>query len=374
MGFAINTRNMHYIANYREADKFFNTTPQPRGKRWSSDERPLRDNRSHHLRMVTGHQHGVKYYDLFLYQTPLIRYYQPNEQGEQAVWLQYFYSQSSSRFLWAHQWWEGKAMPCTDGTEFKLPIAGRNRLAEALWGDEFTVKLVFNADNKVIKSKSVHLPVFRHSSTATMRARRKLMKDKIEMMLTVVEMQYSSMVNDLSYDVWAGQPFKSARSSNQRMPDIKRSLIRLEQQDRYEGAISLSDDERTNMFNFAQQAAQEYMTNSINQRLYKLEMFMDGWYPKLRGTIPEIGRVRDLPSEVQAEAVPTQDAVRKAVVQRMLEMADLDSDTYKAQPLFPAKLGRDRISPYTREDMDNLPNLLGADLYYKLASRKGVVY
>lgn len=374
MGFAIQTHNMNNIRNYKEADNYFNTTPQPRSKRWESDERPLRDVRSTHLRMVTGFEKGLRYYDLFLYQTPLVRYYQPNERGEEAVWLQYFYSQSSNKFLWAHHWWDGKQMTCDDGTEFRLPIASRTQLANALWGDDFTVKLVLDQAGKVIKSKSAHMPTFRFSSTSTMRARRKAMREKIEMMLTVVEMQYGNIVGDLDYDIWAGSSFKSVRSYTSKTTDITRSFIRLEQWQDYPDAISISDAERTAMFEFAQQAAREYLANAINQRLYKLETVQDGWYKRPRGNIPEHGMVRDLPPDLYAKAIPTQDEVRKAVTQRIVGMAALHADSLKPDDQFPAKLSRSRPTPYTRDEMDNLPNLLGADLYLKLVNRKGIVY
>lgn len=80
MAFGIDMWSVTYIPNWERADKEFNSIKQPRGKAWRADERPLRDNRAHHLRMV---RRADESYDLMLYRHTLLRYFKP--EGERRV-------------------------------------------------------------------------------------------------------------------------------------------------------------------------------------------------------------------------------------------------------------------------------------------------
>jgi hypothetical protein len=73
--FQINFRSVYVPKSWEKAHSHFNDTPrQRRGGNWQDNERPLRDSRAHHLRMV---KRDDEAYDLMLYRHTMIRYYKP---------------------------------------------------------------------------------------------------------------------------------------------------------------------------------------------------------------------------------------------------------------------------------------------------------
>lgn len=94
MGFSIDTRGMAPLRNYTMCDAFYTGLSKPRGSLWEEDERPLRDNRSHHLRIRPGKCGDVQTYELWLYETPLVTHY-----ADGRVRVKYSDTQSSSRFI-----------------------------------------------------------------------------------------------------------------------------------------------------------------------------------------------------------------------------------------------------------------------------------
>ena len=372
MGFAINTYNMQHLRNYQEADNYFNSKPRPRGRKWEEDARPLRDTRSTHLSIVKREVLGVECYDLMLYDTPMVRYFKPNEYGEQAVWLQYHYSTSSHKFLWSHGWYVGMTVKDTEDNEAKIMFATDQALHNRLIGDHFTARLVFDSNRKLIKSKSVHMPAFRKTSTATMRARRKALKQKLDVAFSIIEMQYDDLLKTAEYDIWNGRPFDSNYKSFPQMHIVQKAVQMIEK------GGDPSDDERTHMINYMRKAAEEAIENTINRRLYDSNEVINRsyWHRRQRTDFPERGSFRNLPDDLREMATPSQDDVRKAVTNRMVAMAGLHADQRVPIPMFDTSVPKAYYASGLRlnEEIVDIVAVFGQDTYDKLVNRKGVVY
>lgn len=367
MSFGISTWNMRKIASYEEADHYFNKTKKPRTHRWPASARPLRDTRSTHMALTAGEHLGVKCYDLSLYQTPLIRYFEPNADGERAVWLRNYPTTSTHKFMWAHDWFNGKQLLDENEIRCHVPIPSINPAKCGLWDDEFTAKVVLNSHGRLIRSKSVHFPTFRRSSTATMRARRKALREKIEVMLALLEMQFTELVNNADYDMWRGQPFAS---NKQHFPLVEHAMRGVQM---LEKGGEPSPDDLTRLMEYFKHSAKEVIENTINKRLLQKYKDTRRWHGLMEGAPPEQGMFCSLSPDDQELARPTQADVCLAVVDRIVNMAGLHADNRVPMPQFPMDMPRTWFGPGS-SDPDFIANLLGGDLYYKLTSRKGVVY
>jgi hypothetical protein len=99
MGFGIEAHQAKIVRTYEAAEKLFRDTPKPRGYMWRDTQRPLDDNRKHHMRV----EQGESYYDAVLYKTSMARYYKPeiiDGKEVREVWHNVHGSQSSSTFQW----------------------------------------------------------------------------------------------------------------------------------------------------------------------------------------------------------------------------------------------------------------------------------
>lgn len=373
--FGIHTGNMEWIRNYESADKYFNETTKPRTRRWLDHQRPLRDTRSTHLRIEKGHYNGVDCYDLVLYQTPLVRYFKPNEKGERAVWLQNHYTNSSQKFIHAAGWWNRKMLRRDDGKEFQLQLSGQSLMALDLWGDSFTCKLVFNANNEVMMDKSVHIPFTRRVSSSTQRAKRKKFLASLTPIFDMLEMQYQSFISDIVIDDGNGRPF-AEKNYAFRFSDRELLLPRL----REHGLEKLTPDEVTQLVRCATEQCR-YNAN------YIVDKRANDWRCPAGTTWAEraqMAEVRALPvngimlhhhsPEVIEKLTPTWADLRKAIERDLLAFVKMDKgDEY--QPLAQlAETYPQVVYSVKVEAWLTIPDVLGIETYRKLTNRKGLVY
>jgi hypothetical protein len=371
----INTWNVASLRSYEQAHEHFENTRYPaRSKKWLSHQRPLRNTQSSHLRVEKHEVHGVPCYDLVLYETPLIRYFKPNADGERAVWLLNHYSCSSQKFLWNAKWWNGMKLTTDANQEIKLQLSGDASLAEKIWGDPFTCKLVFDAENRIILHKSAHIPFGRKVSTATHRAKRKRMREHFAMIFDMLEMQYQSFLEGVIVDRDEGRPF-----SNRKIGDLKSELhVRVGNCD-YD---ALTADDMTHLMQFAQQSCKHIAQSIVNRRAYNFKppssaRFDWGTFKTLqeRGELPNDGAPLSFHTEAVRQALtPTWEDIRKAVDLDLQYIGGLASgDALTPYPQFAKTYARRCYSLRGRASVD-LPNALGIEVYNKLVSRKGVVY
>jgi hypothetical protein len=395
MSFSINTRDLPSIHTYEQADKWFTEAHYPaRSKKWFSYQRPLRNTRSHHLRIEKRDVDGVDCYDLVLYQTPVIRLFKPNEQGEHAVWLQTYYSVSTVAFMWTMGWYDRMDMQDTNGNKIKVPVSPQSRAALSAWGDTFTTKLVLDSEGRVITDKSAHIPYMRKSSTATHRAKRKQLREDLSVIYDLLEMQYQSFVSGMEVLQREGAPFE-ARANRTRLDGKVAEKIR------EDGIRSLDANDTTHLMQFANNTCKDIAQSIVNRRAYAFEfpkfdfspyeqgdwdLRSKGWDirqerdngMRVRGEAPHDGKpVSFHTPELQAYLMPTWDDIKKAIDLEFQSLAQLKSgDTYKPYPQFMADLPRKVWCIETPSGWNNadIRDLVDEDTYCKLVNRKGVVY
>ena len=390
MSFSINTRDLPKIHTYAQAEAWFNKTRYPeRSKKWLPYQRPLRNTRSHHLRIEQRSVHDVPCYDLILYQTPVIRLFKPNDQGEQAVWLQSFNSVSTIQFMWCMGWYDRMTMEDTVGNKLSVPVSTQSRVALDVWDDTFTTKLVLNNGGYVMPDRSAHIPYMRKSSSATHRAKRKQMREDLSMVYDMLEMQYQSFISGIRIDSREGEPFQP-RSQRFTLDFVIQEKIRTD------GIRSLDPDDMTHLMTFASNTCHDIAQSIVNRRADAFEYpafdftpYEHGdWHQRSRGYDVRLERDRGLrlngeapndgnlvsehTPEVQACLTPTWDDIKKAIDLEFQHIAQLKSgDTYKPYPQFMFKLPR---KLWGVDRSMGVRDALGQDTYSQLTNHKGKVY
>jgi len=365
--FAISTHNIASIPSYEVADAHFKKTKSPpRSTKWMSHQRPLRNVTAPYLRLESHTTaDGLRYYDVVLYQTPMLRYFQPNAQGERAVHMQWHYSQSSSKFMWRHGWHSGMTMTADDGEQFELPISNQWRLADELWGDNMTVRLLIDANGRVIKSKSAYIPAFRRTSSATMKARRKAVKEKLSVMLDILEMQHQDILNEVVVDIERGAPF-SYRDRDFSYKNLAQEAMISMTHDR-----EPTEDEMTGLVHHIRNLGGEAAMSIANHRLDKVCIDRTQYWRDryTRSDYVNGGTLHDQPEDLRERITPSHKDVKDRVLGDLMKLCHInEADMREPYPLF-GKLPKTWYGSFG-EPMD----ALGADLYHKLVSRKGVTY
>jgi len=366
--------NVEAITNYAQAHRFFENARYPaRSKKWAEHQRPLRNTSSPHLRIERNEVHGVKCYDLCLYETALVRYFEPNAQGEEAVWLFNHYSNSSQRFLWNAGWHNRKEFTKQDGEKFLLQLSNQEEIAKHLWGDHFTCRLVFDMHGKVITEKSMHVPFARKTSTDTHRAKRKQLREDFAPVFDMLEMQYQSFIDGVEINERKGQPFKSREYAKSVSSDTRSRL-------KTEGFKGLTPDDLTAIVQYASNCCHKIAESIINRRAYHYETdrylsWEETRQRKEQLKLPKDGALlsKHCP-EVVERLTPTWEDIKKAVELDLMYLAGVaEGDEYVPYPQL-AKTFAKRCYGLVRPAFGALPSILGEDTWYKLLNRKGVVY
>jgi len=369
----ISTWNVESITNYKQAHaKFENTRYPARSKKWAEHQRPLRNTASPHLRIERNEVHGVKCYDLCLYETALVRYFEPNAQGEQAVWLLNHYSCSSRKFLWNADWWNRKELTKQNGDKFILQLSDQAGLANKIWGEPFTCRLVFDMHGKVITEKSMHIPFTRRASTNTRRAKRKQLREHLTPVFDMLEMQYQSFIDNIEIDDYHGRPF-SSRDYKKVSSGVTDKLRALE-------FVSLTPDELTELVHYAADCCRNIAQSIVNRRAWNYDTGVRlSWEETKRRKeqlkLPKDGALLSAHCpEIVERLTPTWEDIRKAVELDMQSLAWLDKgDEYLAYPQLATTFAQ-RCYAMPSLDLEDIVNMLGVETYDKLVSRKGVVY
>ncbi len=370
----INIWNVAQIENYKQAHTYFEKTRYPaRSRKWFEHQRPLRNTSSPHLRIERGEAHGIKCYDLCLYETALVRYFEPNAHGEEAVWLFNHYSNSSQRFLWNAGWYNRKEFTKQDGEKFLLQLSNQEEIAKHLWGEHFTCRLVFDMHGKIITEKSVHVPFARKASTDTRRAKRKQLREDFTPVFDMLEMQYQSFIDGVEINERAGQPFRSREYDKAVSSDTR---VRL----KTEGFKGLTPDDLTAVVQYASNCCYNIAESIVNRRAYRYQTdryLSHDAYQRMKSKyqIPVDGlKLSKHAPEVIERLTPTWEDIRKAVEIDLLYLAGLaEGDEFVPYPQL-AKTFAKRCYGLVKPAFGDITNMLGIETYDKLVNRKGVVY
>lgn len=217
-------QNTQRICGYNQAARYFEETRKPRTARWGEDERPLYNTRSHHYRIVKGKdEHGYNYYDLVLYSTSMIRYYQPNALNEQRVLVRGHYSQTSSSFLWWHGFMRGKGFMLQDAD-------GNERFGKLLLNHcvekatdhgvphGWSADLLFLGDvgtANIDLTRSRHIPGYKAATSPEDSAKRKQLKQTVDHWIELLGYRLDEYLNtEINTNKWqrqrSGEAFTSA--------------------------------------------------------------------------------------------------------------------------------------------------------------------
>jgi len=369
MGFSINMRNVQSLRNYAEAQEYYNNTDKPRTLKWADYQRPLRDTRSRHLRLEKSVVHGLNCFELVLYSTPLIRYYQPDADGSQAIHIQNHYSQSSQAFLWNHGWYGGKRLSLDTGGHCRMTLSYESSLADRLWGDSFTTRIVLRPDGTVDTKRSVHVPYFRRKSSSTMRAKRARFREAMQIVFDLAELKFAEAVAKAQVRERDGRPFDAKQLAHS--PHFREALTREFSQ----GEVSA--DTMGEVVHFCMEQLPLTVESIIAHRAWRYERPRDMTYSQ---AIRE-GRIviDQAPLSEQGEPVrqaltPTLDAVNKVLLNDLMWLAGLGHPDERAPyPQFGEFAQRCYTSGGARNDAQ-LAELLGIGTYQQLVARKGVIY
>ena len=211
------------IRNYAAAERHFNETKPVKSRtgKWDSDERPLRRRSQLHYRLKHGTWQGRNFYDLVHYETTLIRYWEPFDNGDAVVSLLHHGSISSRDFMSAHYWYALKkfdtttnelvyAGVCSAHGTLNLWFDGR----EGAFGKCFSTHLVLTPEGRLDTTASVMVPVASPVVSEHRKGLRVAVRKEIAVIKDIMLMQFDRLSerDNLSYSL--GRPFSESKAVN----------------------------------------------------------------------------------------------------------------------------------------------------------------
>ncbi len=188
------------MRSYIDALHHYNarTTP-PRSKKW----RAMPDNAKPLVRVGDTHKsihmtnEGVIYYKL--YNTNIATFYPPNADGEYLVECRYYHSVTTNKFMNDHRL-TYTVLTASDNSHVRVPYVSNHK-------EEISASLVFNADHKVIVSKSRHLDVYTKVTSPEDRAQRRELMAELDTLVTLCGLRLEQYRADVTLEEAYGAPF-----------------------------------------------------------------------------------------------------------------------------------------------------------------------
>ena len=203
------------IYSYTTADTFFNSKPaHKRCKDWQDNERCLKEKPSGNRHYRIEQHEGGEYYDVCLYRTVMARFYKPDADGLRRVLYAGHSSVTSKSFMQrVLSVWSGMRRETTDGRTVIAPVYERNTISDR--GDLFSLDATFDADYKLVVSKSRHDEHFTHKSSASDKTLRKAIKERFANYIMLAQMRMPEFANDCVPTMTSGRPFGGGEFSYQ---------------------------------------------------------------------------------------------------------------------------------------------------------------
>lgn len=370
MAFAIKASNLAAIGSYDRAVQHFADTPVPRTRKesvWGADCRPLYNPRSQHCALERGayldiNQVEHTYFQCSLHGTPLVRYFKPDSNGDYAVWLSGYNSISSWAFLSRMGWWRRKLLNADNGESVLLLPSPDTRTARYFFDDRFTTRLVFHANGQLDTKRSVAIPWCRKVTSSTMRDLRAKARERLDIVLNMVEMNYHDILSRTVVDWRSSHPFSSIR-----VDYSKRARMTANLQAHISGELSGEDAAATMQFiiEYALDYARAASTQMLNKNLAG-----NTYYRSNR--LPDGTSALDLPDNMKETCTPPQESIRRSVQRALLALTGYgDSDKRAGLPMFPTEAPR---QIFTKSYSADPEETYGEDVCNKMYSRRGLVY
>ena len=177
MAFGVNVHTTIAIPSFAHAERYFNRTPQQRGKNWQEPEfRPLGNNRQPHfaLERINADMYGVN-----LYEKRVIIYHRPTD-GVTISEFQSTYHTATWAWLWRH---------ASLGSGNKRIEAGTLREVLVPIGTCSNTIIAVNESGQVIPELTQHPRIYTRVSNDEDKAKRKRFKEKLEVVVDMAMMQ-----------------------------------------------------------------------------------------------------------------------------------------------------------------------------------------
>ena len=225
MAFSSSIHTLSSIRSYANAHRHFVDTPKPRSANWQEHMRPLKDTRSLHYRIEQGSSwepgdptKTFKYYALYLYSTPMVKYYEPEADGSHRVKVLYHCSNTSTQFLHQMgQWYSGKMFYTSEVTMRQVCVP----LATPRIAQEVSADLVFDDRNRLIIARSKHVPIGTYHLSDADKRRRVEARQEYEVLLDMAMTradEFVEIANAKSHGYYAGKPFSSVITNSNSVP------------------------------------------------------------------------------------------------------------------------------------------------------------
>lgn len=203
------------IKTYEDAQRHFDHTPARRSVHWQDNARPL-----FHLkyspaakphyrieRLQAGD--GTFYYDLVLWDTPLVRYHSPIADGTREVWLRGYSTFTSWAWLAVHGWGGySSTMPTTGGDRVRLMLNPSKTTQKSTFGDLWSAKLTLDEAHRLIVPRSRHAPVFLRRSSDDDKRQRANIRRKLATLLDIAVLRREVYREDADITHYKGRPFR----------------------------------------------------------------------------------------------------------------------------------------------------------------------
>ena len=233
MAYASRAYECKPICNYNAAERHMNETKPVRSEKWRSDERPLRKRSQYHYRLQHGTWQGRSFYDVIHHRTPLIRYWEPFDNGDHVVSLFYWNSMSSRDFMSAHRWGGWNRLTTTTGTEVCMPLSSvpnsarwfQGSFESPFDGTNFTAHLVFDESRKLKVDESVMVPVCKPVSSDHDKTYRASIRNEIRVFKDIMLIQFQRIRDNVTYNHRDGVPFQETKTTRSDEYHTIRSLL-----------------------------------------------------------------------------------------------------------------------------------------------------
>lgn len=249
-------RSCASIGSFKKARNYFEGKKPVKSKRWQANERPLRSSRETWYKMVRGGDED--YYDLVLFNTPRIRYYKPNEIGEEVVLLRNDIDRSTWMWLYLHGWGTWSEKKKTVGGEQVLAPLGVEDIYKphGQVPPEWSARLVFT-DGKLVLEKSDHRPIYKRKSSKEDKESRAKFRTEIDMLVELMTLRIDSLHENAQISWSRGRAFSQFdRAANKSRWGLAQALRT--------AGTELTDNIAEHLFPFVQ----ELYNVSLSKRYY----------------------------------------------------------------------------------------------------------
>lgn len=202
--FSGHTHLLPTISSYYKARKHWDETKKPRGAKWQTYQRPLKDGRSSHYRMES--LDPDTHIDIMLYGTVMARFYVPDAGGNERRLYMGYGSLTSRKFM-ADVLSINHTERTTDGALVAAPVYGKPCVVNH--GDEFSAEFWFTKDNHLLVDKSRHTRHWRKISVADDKAARAHMRRLWSTYTTLAMFRMPEFIENVDLHDNNGRPFAS---------------------------------------------------------------------------------------------------------------------------------------------------------------------